>query len=243
MRFLPFLSLFLFLFFFAFAFSFLFSSSFSFFFLMLLLLSSSFFFLMLYSSLSIVVWLPSDHRHCYLFPALPTVSLVVCPAAGHSAAPLCCSVISVIPAVFLTSIFDRRGCFVALAITAPPFLAATILAAIRPIRPLLFLAASATNFDHRLAATTIYVALRPLASAYFDCLRSFRPLLGHADHCGHSSATPIARCSVIAAIRFFLFAIVIGFVRIFHHRLRLSPFPAPLFLAHSYCRISFLDIV
>ena len=73
------------------------------------LLSSSFFFLMLYSSLSIVVWLPSDHRHCYLFPALPTISLVVSPAAGHSAAPLHCSLISAIPAIFLTSIFDHRA--------------------------------------------------------------------------------------------------------------------------------------
>ena len=113
MRFLPFLSLFLFL--------------------MFLILSSSFFFLMLYSSLSIVVWLPSDHQH--LFPALPTISLVVCPAAGHSTAPLHCSTISAIPAVFLTSIFGRRGCFATLAIPTPPLLAAAILTAIWPIRP------------------------------------------------------------------------------------------------------------
>ena len=94
---------------------------------------------------------------------------------------------------------DRRDCFAALAIPAPSFLAATILAAIRPIRPLLFLAASATNFDHRLAATTIYFALCPLGSTHLDCLHLFWPLPGH---CGHSSATLVAR-SIVDAIRLF----------------------------------------
>ena len=66
-------------------------------------------------------------------------------------------------------------------------------------RPLLFLAASATNFDHRLAATTIYFALCPLGSTHLDCLHLFWPLPGH---CGHSSATLVAR-SIVDAIRLF----------------------------------------
>ena len=129
--------------------------------------------------------MPSDHRHCYLFPALPTVSLVVCPAAGHSAAPLCCSVISVIPAVFLTSIFDRRGCFATLAISAPPFLAAAILAAIWPIRPSFgrcfcwFRSSVGCHHDrHRSSSTSLRsFRLPPFIPA---SLRSLWPLLGHS---------------------------------------------------------------
>ena len=179
-----------------------------------------------YSSLSIIVWVPSDHRHCYLFPALPTISLVVSPAAGHSAAPLHCSLILAIPTVFLTSIFGRRGCFATLAILAPQFWPLFGPSGRRS-------AVAFVGFDHRLAATTIDIALRPLPSVHSDCRRSFRlppfiPIAAiHSDcrrsfrplsgHCGHSSATPVAR-SIVDAIRLF-------FLR-HHHGLR-SLIPSP----------------
>ena len=102
------------------------------------------------------------------------------------------------------------------------------------------------GFDHRLAATTIDIALRPLPSVHSNCRHSFRlppfippslrslwPLLGH------SGCSFDRTCSS----SFFFFAIITGSVPLFHHRLCLSPFPAPLFLTHSYCHISFLDII
>ena len=73
------------------------------------------------------------------------------------------------------------------------------LAHLAVVRPLLFLATSAIDFDHRLAATMIDVALRPLASVHSDCLRSFWPL---SSHCGHSSTTPVTR-SIVDDIRLF----------------------------------------
>ena len=108
------------------------------------------------------------------------------------------------------------------------------------------------GFDHRLAATTIDIALRPLPSVHSDCRCSFRLptfILIAAVHSGLSPvivATPwplrsLVRSSMLFV--FFFFAIITGSVPLFHHRLRLSPFPGPLFLAHSYCRISFLDII